>query len=73
MNIVTTAEILKKIKEFSDKAHEGQTRKYTPERYIVHRLRVMETLKLYTPDVTVLAAALLHDVLEDTTTSKKHS
>src|SRR4051794_3678874 len=45
-------------------------RKYTPERYIVHPIRVMETCKKYTNDITMLAAALLHDVLEDTSVTK---
>lgn len=62
-------EILNSIKEFTDKAHGNQMRKYTPERYIVHPVRVMELLKDYTNDITVLAAALLHDVLEDTPVS----
>jgi guanosine-3',5'-bis(diphosphate) 3'-pyrophosphohydrolase len=59
-------EVLKKITEFADKAHGAQMRKYTPERYIVHPIRVMELCRQYTNDVTILAAALLHDVLEDT-------
>lgn len=59
-------DILKHITHFSDQAHGEQLRKYAPDRYIVHPLRVMETLKAYTDDISVLAAALLHDVLEDT-------
>lgn len=58
--------ILEKVIAFTDAAHGGQTRKYTPDRYIVHPVRVMEMLKDYTTDVSVLAAALMHDVLEDT-------
>lgn len=41
-------------------------RKYTPDRYIVHPIRVMEICREYDSRLTVLAAALLHDVLEDT-------
>lgn len=59
-------EILEKITDFGDKAHGEQLRKYVPDRYMVHPVRVMEQLKQYTSDVTILAAALLHDVLEDT-------
>ena len=59
-------EILKYIKDFSDKCHGDQMRKYTGERYIVHPVRVMETVRGFNDDVAVLAAALLHDVLEDT-------
>ena len=62
----TQAEILDFIKEFADKAHGEQVRKYTGERYITHPLRVMETVRKYNDDICVLAAALLHDVLEDT-------
>jgi (p)ppGpp synthase/HD superfamily hydrolase len=64
-------EILNKIRDFADQAHGDQMRKYTPERYIVHPVRVMETLKEYTQDLPVLAAALLHDVLEDTNTTQE--
>lgn len=59
-------EILAKITDFGDKAHGEQLRKYAPDRYMVHPVRVMEKLKNYTDDITILAAALLHDVLEDT-------
>jgi (p)ppGpp synthase/HD superfamily hydrolase len=61
-----STEILKKVRDFADDAHGDQMRKYTPERYIVHPVRVMEMLQNYTSDIAVLAAALLHDVLEDT-------
>lgn len=57
------------IRDFADQAHGNQMRKYTPERYIVHPVRVMELCQPYNNDITVLAAALLHDVLEDTPTS----
>ncbi len=60
---------LEKIKEFADKAHGEQRRKYTPERYIVHPVRVMELCREYTNEEPILAAALLHDVLEDTSTT----
>ena len=64
-------ETLEKIIAFVDNAHGEQTRKYTPDRYIVHPIRVMETCKRYTDDVTILAAALLHDVVEDTPVRKE--
>ncbi|NEU09272.1 HD domain-containing protein [Flavihumibacter sp. R14] len=59
-------ELLLKIKDFADKAHGDQMRKYTPERYIVHPERVMLICREYVTDIPVQAAALLHDVLEDT-------
>ncbi|WP_346238582.1 HD domain-containing protein [Niabella insulamsoli] len=55
---------------FADEAHGDQTRKYTPDRYIVHPVRVMKICSQYTDHVEVLAAALLHDVLEDTPIDK---
>ncbi len=58
--------VLDQVTEFADRAHGEQTRKYTPERYIVHPVRVMTMLAGYTTDISMLSAALLHDVLEDT-------
>jgi (p)ppGpp synthase/HD superfamily hydrolase len=62
--------ILEEIRDFADQAHGDQMRKYTPERYIAHPIRVMEKCAEYTQNLTVLAAALLHDVLEDTEVEK---
>ena len=59
-------QILNKIQQFADNAHGEQMRKYSDERYIVHPIRVMETCSAYTDKMQILAAALLHDVLEDT-------
>jgi (p)ppGpp synthase/HD superfamily hydrolase len=58
--------VLQKIQEFADRAHDTQQRKYSPDRYIVHPIRVMETCRKYNPELPILAAALLHDVVEDT-------
>ena len=59
-------DVLLKVKDFADQAHGKQMRKYTPERYIVHPERVMLICREYLDDIPVQAAALLHDVLEDT-------
>lgn len=64
-------DILEKIIAFADNAHGDQKRKYTPEKYIVHPVRVMETCRKYDNRIEVLAAALLHDVLEDTPVSRQ--
>ncbi len=61
---------LEKVKEFADKAHGEQLRKYKKDRYIVHPIRVMLICKEYSEDRSILAAALLHDVLEDTPVNK---
>jgi (p)ppGpp synthase/HD superfamily hydrolase len=64
-------EILEKIKAYADSAHGSQMRKFSRERYINHPVRVMEICREYTQDVPILAAALLHDVLEDTKVTRQ--
>lgn len=61
---------LEKVYQFADDAHADQLRKYCPDRYMVHPRRVMELCKPIATDITMLAAALLHDVLEDTPVTK---
>jgi (p)ppGpp synthase/HD superfamily hydrolase len=64
-------DVLEQIRDYADKAHGSQQRKYTPERYIVHPVRVMEICRKATTSTPSLAAALLHDVLEDTPVTQK--
>ncbi len=52
--------------EFADQAHHGQVRK-SGEPYILHPVAVAEILVNMEMDVTSIIAALLHDVVEDTT------
>lgn len=62
---------LKKIEqayEFAENAHHGQFRK-SGEPYILHPVAVAEILVNMQMDVTSIIAALLHDVVEDTTVS----
>jgi GTP pyrophosphokinase len=54
---------------FSDSAHRGQFRK-SGEPYITHPLAVASILSQWRLDAQGLAAALLHDVMEDTTVTK---
>ncbi|CAG7631528.1 GTP pyrophosphokinase [Paenibacillus solanacearum] len=54
--------------EFADQAHYGQVRK-SGEPYILHPLAVAEILVGMQMDTTSIIAALLHDVVEDTTVS----
>ena len=61
---------LEAIKQFADESHGTQMRKYNPDRYIVHPERVMRICMDYNNDIAVHAAALLHDVLEDTPVTK---
>lgn len=63
--------ILEEITTFADQCHGEQKRKYTPDRYVVHPIRVMKMLEERSHDLPLLAAALLHDVLEDTPVKKE--
>lgn len=56
--------------EFADQAHHGQLRK-SGEPYILHPLAVADIVVGMQMDVLSVIAALLHDVVEDTTVSLK--
>ena len=55
--------------EFSEAAHDGQYR-HSGERYISHPVAVATILAQWHLDSQALTAALLHDVMEDTTVTK---
>src|SRR6187431_3450664 len=55
--------------DFSESAHRGQFRK-SGEPYITHPLAVASILSQWRLDAQGLAAALLHDVMEDTSVTK---
>jgi len=63
--------VVNKALAYATDAHKGQVRKYTGEPYIVHPIEVMETVSRVMDDPEVKAAALLHDVVEDTPVSIK--
>lgn len=52
--------------QFATEAHGTQKRKYTNEPYINHPLSVAEAVKENGGDGNMIAASILHDVLEDT-------
>jgi len=62
-----TNEFLEKAKQFTIAAHDSinHRRKYTDEPYWVHPERVAKLVSDFTKDDAVIAAAWLHDVLED--------
>lgn len=53
-------------KGFATQKHSGQLRKYTGEPYIVHPVAVAEIVRSVTHTKEMIAAALLHDTVEDT-------
>lgn len=55
-------------RHYATQAHAaaGQRRKYTDEPYIVHPAAVVELVRSVTDDEAMLAAAWLHDTVEDT-------
>ena len=55
--------------QFAAQAHAGQVRKYTGEPYLMHVLAVARGVASRTNDPEIIAAAVLHDVLEDTPTT----
>ncbi len=57
--------MINKAKAFATKAHEGQLRKGTEKPYIVHPIEVAEIVATMTEDEEVIAAAYLHDTIED--------
>jgi len=61
--------IVDKALNFATAAHEGQTRKYDGMPYIVHPIAVAKLVKDMTDDENMVAAAYLHDVVEDTPTT----
>lgn len=64
---VNLADVLERAKNFAIKAHESinQRRKYTNEPYYVHCERVVKILSEVINDEEILAAAWMHDILED--------
>jgi GTP pyrophosphokinase len=65
----TDVALVERAFEFSESAHRGQFRK-SGEPYITHPLAVASILSQWRIDAQGLAAALLHDVMEDTSVTK---
>lgn len=63
--------LLQKAMEFAAMKHEGFVRKGTTIPYFTHVMETMEIVSRMTEDEEVRAAAVLHDTLEDTPTTKE--
>lgn len=64
-------EIVLKAIEFANRKHDGQLRKGDGQPYIYHPLEVLGIASMISDDDDVLCAALLHDTIEDTNTTKE--
>ncbi|MCA9375855.1 MAG: bifunctional (p)ppGpp synthetase/guanosine-3',5'-bis(diphosphate) 3'-pyrophosphohydrolase [Candidatus Doudnabacteria bacterium] len=62
-------DVVRKAYEVAERAHDGQTRT-SGEPYIQHPLHVAQTLAQLKLDTSTIAAAILHDTLEDTAVTK---
>lgn len=56
--------LVKRASKFAEERHEGQFWK-GGERFFNHIRRVADRIRMITPDATAIAAAYLHDVVED--------
>ena len=65
------AKLLDRAIEFAAVKHAGQKRKGTTIPYITHVIEAMEIVSRMTEDEEIRAAAVLHDTLEDTETTKE--
>ena len=65
-------EIVEKAIKYATEAHGDQKRKYTGEPYITHPIAVMEIVKTVAHTKEMLAAAVLHDVIEDTNLNRRN-
>lgn len=63
--------MIKEAAEFAAKAHKGMVRKGTGIPYINHPLDVAVIVSQITRDEEIIAAALLHDVIEDTKVTRE--
>ena len=62
---------LEKAADFAARFHRGQTRKLGGEPRLIHLYETVANAALATEDEDVLAAAMLHDILEETTATEE--
>jgi GTP diphosphokinase / guanosine-3',5'-bis(diphosphate) 3'-diphosphatase len=70
-NPFSDEDLLRKAYIFSAKEHKGQTRR-SGEPYLIHPLNVASILADMKADDVSIVVGLLHDVVEDTLTTKEH-
>jgi (p)ppGpp synthase/HD superfamily hydrolase len=61
--------MLEKALKYAMKAHGEQLRRYVDEPYVAHPIRVADTVRRMGGTEAMIVAALLHDTVEDTTTT----
>lgn len=64
--IKKNTELVSKAFKYAKEAHEGQVRKYTKEPYFHHVLNVAQMVQSSGGTSEMIAAAILHDTVEDT-------
>ena len=62
---LTGKELIEKAKNFATKCHKGQTRKFNGKEYIQHPSAVAVEVESHGGTPEMIAAAWLHDVVED--------
>lgn len=62
-------DLLTEARNFAKERHAGQVRKYTGDPYFNHLHEVAEILSKHFTEKTMIAAAYLHDIIEDTETT----
>jgi (p)ppGpp synthase/HD superfamily hydrolase len=65
----SATDLIERAARFAAAAHEGQWRKYTGEPYVTHCNAVAAAVQAAGADEATVAAAYLHDTLEDTETT----
>lgn len=63
--------VVMKARIFAKSMHQGQYRKFDKKPYFVHPARVAKIVRKVTNDPELIAAAYLHDTLEDTVATRK--
>lgn len=64
--------MIKEAAEFADRAHQGVFRKGTEIPYITHPMETAAIVTAFTDEPEMIAAALLHDVIEDAGLQEKN-